>query len=75
MCQWDLDREELVKWRDLASPLSRTWRELDAQIRALDALRDLLELGVISGEFYRESLMTVAQIDTGSGIYFYTGLT
>jgi hypothetical protein len=75
MARWHTDREELVKQLNSASVWSITRNELGAQIRALDALYDLLEMGVISAEFYRVSLMSIAQIDTGKGVYFYTGLT
>lgn len=75
MARWHTDREELVKQLNSASVWSITWNELGAQIRALDALYDLLEMGVISETFYRYSLFELAQIDTGNGVAFYTGLT
>lgn len=75
MARWHTDREEMVKLRDSSSKWSNTYHELDAQIRALDALYDLLERRVISETFYRYSLFELAQIDTGNGVAFYTGLT
>lgn len=75
MSRWDTDREELVKLRDSAPEWSITWHHTDAQIRALDALHDLLEMNVINHDFYRTSLLNIAQIDTGDRVYSYAGLT
>jgi len=75
MARWHTDREELVKQLNSASKWSVTGHVLDAQIRALDALYDLLEREVISETFYRYCLMEIAQLETGNAVAFYTGLT
>ena len=73
-CRWEADREEMQKTLDSYFIGTRAWRELDAQIKALDALYTLLESGAISQEYYKTSLWELALIDTGN-VAFYTGLT
>ena len=75
MARWHTDREELVKWRDLCASSLNSWHYYNSQIRALDALYDLLERGFISESFYRTALLEISQINTGDDVAFYTGLT